>query len=270
MVASGFTSDRTALIMLLLAESALRSAIETAAHTLGYRVQLAMDPAHSALVQIAELQPALIITDSAAIPRWVADVRADPSTRRIPVLAVGALTDTAHARNMGITDMLSADELQAVLPDALTARVRLFRHAAQLADQCEQAPSALVLKGLHEFNTHEFYECHETLEAAWKAENGPVRDLYRVILQVGLAYYQIERGNYHGASKMFLRTLQWFGTLPDQCQGIDVAQLRADASAARAHLESLGAEHIATFDRALLKPLIYAHADAQEGSQTHD
>ncbi len=208
-------------------------------------------------VQIAEMQPALIIVNSSAIPFWLAEVRANPATRRIPALAVGEPEDTEQTRNAGVTDQLSADELRAALPDALTERIRLFTEQAALGVECDQAPPELVLRGLHEFNTREFYECHETLEAAWKAERGPVRELYRVILQVGLAYYQIERGNFYGAQKMFLRTLQWFGPLPERCQGIDVAQLRADATAARTHLESLGASRIAEFDRTLLKPIRY-------------
>ncbi len=89
---------------------------------------------------------------------------------------------------------------------------------------------------------------------------GPVRDLYRAILQVAIAYYQIERGNYWGAHKLFLRVLQWFAPLPDRCQGIDVARLRADAAAARAHLEALGPERIAEFDRSLFKPVVYEGA----------
>jgi len=54
------------------------------------------------------------------------------------------------------------------------------------------------------------------------ATSGPVRELYRAILQVGIAYYQIERGNHRGALKMLLRSVQWLAMLPDRCQGIDV------------------------------------------------
>jgi predicted metal-dependent hydrolase len=123
--------------------------------------------------------------------------------------------------------------------------------------QCDDVPPPLVLKGLREFNAGEYFECHETLETAWRAEPGPVRDLYRAVLQVGLGYYQIGRGNYTGARKMFLRAERWFANLPDSCQGIDVARLRADAAAARAHLEALGPARITQFDRSLLKPVHY-------------
>ncbi len=126
--------------------------------------------------------------------------------------------------------------------------------------QCAEMPPPLVLKGLHEFNAGEYFECHETLETAWRGEPGPVRDLYRAVLQVGLGYYQIRRANYTGARKMFLRAERWLANLPDRCQGIDVSRLRSDAVAARAHLEMLGPARIAEFDRTLLKPVIYGNS----------
>ena len=81
------------------------------------------------------------------------------------------------------------------------------------------------------------------------------RDLYRAILQVGVAYYQIERGNFRGALKMLQRSVQWLHLLPDQCQGIDVAQLRRDSYRVRAELQRLGPDGLAEFDRGLLKCL---------------
>src|SRR5438105_4016060 len=73
----------------------------------------------------------------------------------------------------------------------------------------------------------------------------------------GIAYYQIQRRNYAGARKMFLRMVQLFAPLPDYCMGINVAQLHKDALAARAHLEALGPERVAEFDPSLLKPINY-------------
>ena len=66
-------------------------------------------------------------------------------------------------------------------------------------DECAQVPRSLALKGVEEFNRGEFFEQHETLEMEWRAESRPVRQLYQGILQVGLACYQIERGNWPGA-----------------------------------------------------------------------
>jgi predicted metal-dependent hydrolase len=173
------------------------------------------------------------------------------------VLAIGDPgTNDDRLRALHI-DRIAFPDLRAEPADTLRDRLRIS-HDTTLVEACAEPLSTLALHGLHEFNMHAYFECHETLETVWNAESGAVRDLYRVILQVGLAYYQIERANYYGALKMFLRTTQWFGGLPDQCRGIDVAQLRADAAAARTALEALGPERIAQFDRSLFKPVLYS------------
>jgi hypothetical protein len=122
----------------------------------------------------------------------------------------------------------------------------------ELLRQAAQPLPGLALKGIQQFNAREFYEQHETLEQAWREEPGPVRQLYQGILQVGVAFYQIERRNYAGALKMFQRARQYLSVLPDECQGVDVARLRRDALAAQAELEKLGPERIASFDPAFI------------------
>jgi hypothetical protein len=72
---------------------------------------------------------------------------------------------------------------------------------------------------------------------------------------VAVAYLQIERGNYNGALKMFLRMRQWLDPLPAVCRGVDVAQLRRDARTARQALEALGPGRIHEFERGLFKPV---------------
>ncbi len=210
----------------------------------------------AAVAEIADLHPALLVVELGPDSLdWLKRVRSDPATRRLPVLAIGEGEDAArvarsvHAPHFTISDLIAA------LPGVLLDHARAYRDADRLAAQCQAAPPPLVIQGLHEFNAGQYFECHETLEHAWMAETGPVRDLYRAVLQVAVAYYQITRGNYAGARKMFLRLIQWFAPLPDRCQGIDVAQLRADAAAVRAHLEALGPSRIHEFDRALLRPV---------------
>ena len=86
-------------------------------------------------------------------------------------------------------------------------------------------------------------------------QTSPIRELYRVILQVGVAYYHITRGNHAGGLKMLRRTVQWFTMLPDECQGVNVRQLRTDADRVRAALRAMAPADIASFDRSLLKPV---------------
>jgi predicted metal-dependent hydrolase len=76
-------------------------------------------------------------------------------------------------------------------------------------------------------------------------------------LQITVAYYQIDRGNYNGAAKMFLRIRKWLSPLPDTCRGINIKQLRLDVEAVHTELISLGPEGIEEFNLALLKPVEY-------------
>jgi predicted metal-dependent hydrolase len=108
-------------------------------------------------------------------------------------------------------------------------------------------------EGIELFNQGEFYEAHEPLEEAWMETDSPERDLYQVILQIGLAYYQISRGNYRGALKMFLRAHRNLTPLGNALLGIDIAQLQEDAQNVEAALRLLGPKNIDQLDQELIR-----------------
>jgi predicted metal-dependent hydrolase len=108
-------------------------------------------------------------------------------------------------------------------------------------------------EGLRHFNAGEYFEAHEALEAAWKAEEGDAKNLYRGILQIAVAYLHIRRKNYAGAVKVYERSKKWLKGLPAVCKGVEVRQLLIDAEKAFEELQRLGPERIAEFDPALLK-----------------
>jgi hypothetical protein len=56
-------------------------------------------------------------------------------------------------------------------------------------------------------------------------------------------------------AKMFERCKKWLRPWPDQCRGIDIAQLRADVAAAVAAAGKLGPGNLQGFDRSLFKKL---------------
>jgi len=120
---------------------------------------------------------------------------------------------------------------------------------------CQGTIHPLALEGIRLFNAHQFFEAHEALEAAWMKETGPVRELYRGILQIAVAYYHIERGNYRGAVKMFKRSARWLAPFPEFCRGIAVARLIHDAKAAEALLVQAGPDRINQFPPASFKPI---------------
>lgn len=86
-----------------------------------------------------------------------------------------------------------------------------------------------AVRGIAYFNAGEYFLAHEELEAAWREETGPLRDLYQGILQVGVACYHLERGNYPGALKVVRRALENLTEFPDEVLGINVALVREDA-----------------------------------------
>lgn len=114
--------------------------------------------------------------------------------------------------------------------------------------RCEEPLPEEVRRGLEQFNAGEYFEQHETLERAWRAEARPVRQIYQGILQIGVACYQIWRGNHAGAVKMLRRGLAHLEGAPDRCRGIDVARLRADARRLLRCLEEAGPEGLAGLD----------------------
>lgn len=124
-------------------------------------------------------------------------------------------------------------------------------------DDCEGSLHPDALSGLRLFNRGEYFEAHEALETAWRAETGPIRELYRGILQVGVVYLHITRNNYDGAIKVYGRSLRWINPWPETCRGIQVGQLRRDAEAVMVQVRRLGREGLASFDLSLLKPVLF-------------
>jgi uncharacterized protein len=115
------------------------------------------------------------------------------------------------------------------------------------ADACSEPPPALLLKGIEEFNTSRYWECHETLETLWRAEPRQVRSLYQGILQIGVGFYHLRRGNYAGAVKVLGRGLSRLQGLPETCQEVRVTELAAAAQAVYNRILELGPERLGEF-----------------------
>ena len=261
-------APRPPLILGLVSDLFFAVPIEQAARTLGYAVQWA-DRDETLLAarglefvrRVVDWQPAAVLVELGGdrLP-WregVAALKTSPATRRIPVIAFGPHVDLAlraEAQAVGCDVILAKSALLRDLPGLLQKQVRRVDTTALDAD-CAAPLSAEAVAGIALFDRGEFFEAHEALEYAWNADPGPARELYRGLLQVAVAYLQIERGNFDGALKMFLRLRQWLEPLPDECRGVDVARLRAEAQAAQAELEALGPQRLNEFDRALFRPV---------------
>ncbi len=276
------------LIVAFISDLMFSTRVETTAEQLGYQVKWIERAAQiaapdqgtqlprqigehtsgpgAALMELLTLwKPVLILLDlsNAEIPwrQWLPLIKSAPSTRRIPVVAFGAHVDADTmklAASSGADAVLARSRFSADLPNILQ-RYTLKPDPVALEAACQAPLSELALRGIQEFNHGLYFEAHESLEAAWKEDVSAGRELYQAILQVAVAYLQIERGNYHGAVKMFWRVRQWIDPLPDICRGVDIAQLRSDAEQVRVSLMALGSERIGDFDKSLFKQVSFQH-----------
>ncbi len=213
--------------------------------------------------KITTWQPSLLLFDlsNQAVPwrRWIPMLKSSAATRQIPILAFGSHMDVETmqaAKRVGADFVLARSRFVSSMPQLLRDYARILDFDA-IAAACQERLPALAISGIEQFNLGAYYACHDDLEAAWREDDGAGRDLYRGILQVAIAYFQIERGNYRGAMKMFLRLRQWLDPLPAECRGVNVAKLRRDAAAVQESLAALGPERIGDFDQALFKSVEY-------------
>ncbi|RPJ36430.1 MAG: DUF309 domain-containing protein [Chloroflexi bacterium] len=131
----------------------------------------------------------------------------------------------------------------------------------EISCACEGELPRMASYGLELFNRREFFEAHEALETAWRDETGPVRELYRGILQIAVAYLHIQRGNYRGAVKMFFRSRPWLDPFPDTCRGINLLRFRQDYARVEKLLHRLGPDRLSSFDYDLFKPIDYTERE---------
>jgi uncharacterized protein len=144
----------------------------------------------------------------------------------------------------------SPREVTAKHPKLVKALERLS--SADLGSACATPAPPELIKAMHEFNTGEFFEQHETLEDAWIAETDPIRYLYQGILQVGVGLYHLERGNLQGARGMMGKGIVQLEPFRPRCLGVDIERFVAQARRCLQSVETLTDETLATFDRSLM------------------
>jgi predicted metal-dependent hydrolase len=102
-----------------------------------------------------------------------------------------------------------------------------------LSDSAEPALSPdderLLERGIEEFNTGCFFECHETLEDLWQGTRGPSREFFQGLIQIAVALYHLTRGNLAGSRSLFKRGLGRLDKYPERYYAIEVGALREEA-----------------------------------------
>lgn len=96
---------------------------------------------------------------------------------------------------------------------------------------CDRLPTPEMVHAFEQFNRGEYWEQHETLETVWRAEqDASIRNFYKGILQVGVGFHHLRKGNYNGVVKVLGRGIRYLGPYAPECFGVDVARLIEQAS----------------------------------------
>ena len=172
-------------------------------------------------------QPALVLVEMGALDEseWQDAIRR--ARRAAPAAAVVAFGSHRDAEARRAARAAGAHHVWAKsrFAQELPTLVADYLHPNPDVQGCAELPNADVRRGVEAFNRGEYFDCHEILEIAWRAERRPCRALYQGILQLAIALYHGERRNFAGARKMLRRVHAHLAHLPAVCQGIDVAAL---------------------------------------------
>jgi hypothetical protein len=106
-----------------------------------------------------------------------------------------------------------------------------------------------VLQGIAQFNRRQFYACHDSIELVWVDEPGDVRLMYQGILQISVAFYQVQQGNWRGMVKMMARGKGKLLPFLPRCQGGDLGSFLVDLEGSEAGLGELGPQGMSAFER---------------------
>ena len=109
-----------------------------------------------------------------------------------------------------------------------------------------------LARGIAEFNSWRFYDCHETLEDVWRAEDGRLADFFQGLIKVAAGFHHLLRGNHKGAVSLLGHALTLLAPYRPACLGVDVQRLIDEASACYDRVRGLGPERIGEFDRSAL------------------
>ncbi|KZL49561.1 hypothetical protein A2T98_12095 [Nodularia spumigena CENA596] len=103
-------------------------------------------------------------------------------------------------------------------------------------------------QGVEQFNSGQFYACHDTLEALWIESSEPEKTFYQGILQIAVAQYHLGNGNWRGAVILLGEGSNRLRRYPSVYSSIDVDELLSQSAALLSVLQQMGAEKFSAGD----------------------
>ena len=103
-------------------------------------------------------------------------------------------------------------------------------------------------QGVEQFNSGEFYACHDTLEALWIEAGEPEKTFYQGILQIAVALYHLENRNWRGAVILLGEGSNRLRRYPSSYSGVDVDELLSQSAVLLTTLQQIGPDLIMAGD----------------------
>ena len=113
--------------------------------------------------------------------------------------------------------------------------------------EAEQFQTAIA-----QFNSREFYACHDTLEGLWMEAIEPNRKFYQGVLQVGVGYYHLLNGNWRGALILLGEGLSRLDYYCPEYLNVDIQSLMDSSRYNQQLIQDLGADRLSDFDLDLI------------------
>jgi uncharacterized protein len=82
-------------------------------------------------------------------------------------------------------------------------------------------------EGVQLFNQGNFFEAHEVWEQQWKIAEGVEKIFYQGIIQAAVALLHLQRGNYAGATSVYLKSSLKLAPFPAIWMGIELGKFRS-------------------------------------------
>ncbi|SRR5258706_16091230 len=79
-------------------------------------------------------------------------------------------------------------------------------------------------RGIDEFNSGCYFECHDTLEDLWHGTRGPDRRFLQGLIQVSVGFYHFFNGNYKGAVSQYTRGLAKLDSYRPSHKGVELEE----------------------------------------------
>ncbi len=102
-------------------------------------------------------------------------------------------------------------------------------------------------QGVQEFQSGQFYECHDTLEALWIEAQEPNKTFFQGILQIAVGCYHLGNQNGRGAVILLGEGIRRLSPYQPDYGNIDVNTLLDTSSVLLSHLQTAGAEGVAKY-----------------------